>query len=347
MVARVPYKRIATEEAFATPDMFDAFKKLLASGASDDPGFDAMWGFYMNSPSDRARNIREKLLNIGEARIADMDSTGIDMAVLGLTAPGPNVLDAAAARGIATSANDQVAEAVAKHPTRFVALAAFAPQDPAHAAKEIERGVTKLGLKGAILNSHTHHEYLDAQKFWPIFEACEALDVPLYIHPNTPSKNLYAAMGDVGLEGAVYGFGVETGLHTLRLIVSGVFDRFPKLKIGLGHMGEALPFWFYRLDYMHSANLRSGRYPQLPQLKKKVSHYILENIWITTSGMPWPPTIRYVQEVMGMDRVLYAMDYPYQFVADEVTMQDGLAISDADKKKFFQTNAETLFKITP
>jgi 2,3-dihydroxybenzoate decarboxylase len=345
MIATAPYKRIATEEAFATQDMFDAFKKLLASGKSDDPGFDAMWGFYLNSSSDRATTIREKLVNIGEARIADMDATGIDMAVLGLTAPGPNVLDPDTARAIAASANDQVAEACAKHPSRFVALAAFAPQDPAAAAKEIERGVKKLGLKGAILNSHTHHHYLDDQKYWAVFEACEALDVPLYIHPNTPSRNLYAAMGDLGLEGAVYGFGVETGLHTLRLIVSGVFDRFPKLKIALGHLGEALPYWFYRLDYMHGANLRSGRYPILPQLRRKVSEYIRGNIWITTSGMPWPPTIRYCQEVMGMDRVLYAMDYPYQYVAAEVEMQDGLQIADADKKKFFQTNAEALFKI--
>jgi 2,3-dihydroxybenzoate decarboxylase len=346
MIAKVPYKRIATEEAFATPEMFDAFKKLLASGKSDDPGFDAMWGFYMNSPSERALNIRTRLLDIGAARLADMDAAGIGMAVLGLTAPGPNVLDTDTARAVATSANDQVAEACAKYSDRFVALAAFAPQDPAGAAKEIERAVTKLGLKGAILNSHTHHHYLDDPKYWAVFEACEALDVPLYIHPNTPSRNLYAAMGDVGLEGAVYGFSVETGLHTLRLIVSGVFDRFPKFKLGLGHLGEALPFWFYRLDYMHGANLRSGRYPKLPQLKKKVSEYIRENIWLTTSGMPWPPTIRYCQEVMGIDRVMYAMDYPYQYVAAEVDMQDGLAISDADKKKFFQTNAEHFFGIT-
>src|SRR6185295_6610085 len=133
----------------------------------------------------------------------------------------------------------------------------------------------------------------DDQKYWPIFEACEALDAPLYIHPTTPSRGLYSAMGDLGLEGAVYGFSVETGLHALRLIVAGVFDRFPKLKIGLGHMGEALPFWFYRLDYMHGANLRSGRYPKLPQLKRKVSEYIRENIWLTTSGMPWPQTFNY------------------------------------------------------
>lgn len=346
MAAKVPYKRIATEEAFATREMFDGFAELLDGKSADDPGFDAMWGFYLRSPSERARNIREKLLNIGDARIADMDATGIDMAVLGLTAPGPNVFrDVGEARAVAASANDQVAAAVAKHPARFVALAAFAPQDPPAAAKEIERGVKTLGLRGAILNSHTHHHYLDDKEYWPIFEACEALDAPLYIHPTTPSRGLYSAMGDVGLEGAVYGFSVETGLHALRLIVAGVLDRFPKLKIGLGHMGEALPFWFYRLDYMHGANLRSGRYPNLPQLKKKVSEYIRENFWITSSGMPWPPTIRYVQEVMGMDRVLYAMDYPYQFVADEVAMQDGLAISDADKKLFFQTNAERLFKI--
>jgi len=274
-----------------------------------------------------------------------MDATGVDVQLLSLTSPGVNPLGTDEARALSVSANDEVAEAVRWHPTRFAALAAFAPQDPAHAAKEIERAVTKLGLKGAIFNGHTNGEWLDDTKFWAIFEACEALDVPIYLHPTGPHRDLIKPMVERGLDGAVFGFGVDTALHTLRLIVAGLFDRFPKLKLVLGHLGEALPFWLYRLDFMHGASVKAKRYETLKPLKRPISDYMRDNVYVTTSGMPWGPTIRYCQQVLGMDHVLYAMDYPYQFVADEVTMQDDLDIADDDKRKFFQTNAETLFKL--
>ncbi len=159
-----------------------------------------------------------------------MDDTGIDMQILSLTSPGVQVFDAATANALARDANDELAAAIASHPDRYAGLAAAAPQDPAAAAKEIERGVRKLGLRGVILNSHTQGEYLDDPKFWPIFEACEALDVPIYLHPNSPPKAMIAPFLEAGLDGAIYGFGVETGLHLLRIIVAGVFDRFPELQ---------------------------------------------------------------------------------------------------------------------
>jgi 2,3-dihydroxybenzoate decarboxylase len=150
---------------------------------------------------------------------------------------------------------------------------------------------------------------------------------------------------ECGLDGAIYGFGVETGMHALRMITAGVFDRFPKLQVILGHMGEALPFWAYRLDYMHRATVVSERYASMKPLKKKPSDYLRENFVITNSGVAWGPAIRFTQDLLGMDRVMYAMDYPYQHAIDEVIALDGLPMSMADKKRFFETNAQRVFRI--
>jgi 2,3-dihydroxybenzoate decarboxylase len=169
--------------------------------------------------------------------------------------------------------------------------------------------------------------------------------VPIYIHPNTPSKGLIGPLLARGLEGAIYGFAVETGMHLLGIVPAGVFDRFPKLKIVVGHLGEALPFWLFRIDYMHRASVAAKRYACMKPLQRKPSDYMRENVYITTSGVAWPPAIMFCQSVLGMDRVLYAMDYPYQFVAEEVTATDNIPISDADKKKLFQLNAEAVFAL--
>lgn len=339
------WKRIATEEAFSPAEMMTAYRRIIDDGSLDDPGFYSLWGHYLTSDSERARGIREKLVDLDDIRLADMDATGIDRQIISLTAPGVHVLERDEAIGIAALANDQLAEAVARHPDRYSGLAAMAPQAPAEAAKEIERGIGTLGFRGVILNSHVDGQYLDDEKFWEIFEVCEQLDVPIYLHPNTPSKDLIGPMLDMGLDGAIYGFGVETGLHLLRIIVSGAFDRFPNLKIVVGHCGEALPFWLFRLDFMHAAMVRAKRYPRVKPLKKKISDYLRENVWVTTSGMAWEPVIMFVRSVIGNDRVMYAMDYPYQFVPEEVQVTDKLPIPDAEKKAFYQDNAERLFKL--
>jgi 2,3-dihydroxybenzoate decarboxylase len=168
----------------------------------------------------------------------------------------------------------------------------------------------------------------------------------LYIHPQSPPDRMIDPFLEAGLDGAVFGFGVEVGLHLLRIITSGVFDRYPDLQIAVGHMGEALPFWLYRLDYMHQAGVRSKRYDFLKPLDKTIAGYLSENVYITTSGMAWAPAIKFTQDVIGVDRVLYAMDYPYQYVPDEVRVHDLLDISDEDKKKLMQTNAERAFGFT-
>ena len=339
------YLRIATEEAFAPKEMMPLYQEIL-DGPDPDPGFLSLWGFYKGSSSARATEILHRLQEVGEERIAEMDARGIDRQVIGLTAPGTQILSTDKAIALAVMANDQLGEACAKYPDRFTGMAACAPQDPATAAKEIERAVTKLGMKAVVINSHTHGEYLSDEKFWPIFEAAEALDVPIYLHPQTLPRESVGPFLKAGLDGAVYGFGVETGFHALQIITSGAFDRFPKLQVILGHMGEALPFWMYRLDFMHGAGIRSNRYDFMKPLKKdKVSNYLKENFYFTNSGVAWEPAIKFTQEQIGVDRVLYAMDYPYQCPPEEVTALDAMDMDLATTKKFFQTNAETVFKL--
>jgi 5-carboxyvanillate decarboxylase len=338
------YQRIATEEAFATPELFALYRRMLANRILQDPGFLSLWGFYLGSPSPRATQIIERLQDIGARRLADMDATGVDMHILSLTSPGVQVFDAATAVSFARSCNDQLAAAIRKAPSRFAGLAAVAPQNPPEAAKELERGVRSLGLKGAILNSHTLGEYLDDPKFWDIFAAAEALDVPVYLHPNSPSAGLIQPLLQRGLDGAIYGFGVDTGMHLLAIITSGVFDRFPKLRIVVGHLGEALPFWIFRLDYMHRATVNSKRYAFMKPLQRKVSDYLRDNVYVTSSGMAWAPAIQFCQQVLGVDRVLYAMDYPYQFEAAEVVEMDAVG-SDSDRRMFYESNARAVFKL--
>lgn len=338
------YQRIATEEAFAPPEMLDIYRKMFDRG-DVDPGFKGLMGFYMTSPSDRAQHIMRCLQDLDQVRLQHMDEAGIDHQVIALTSPGVQVMDKETAVSFSISANDQLADAVRRHPSRFTGMIAVAPQDPHAAAREIERGVTKLGMNSVIINSHTQGEYLSDPKFWEIFEAAQAHDVPIYLHPNSLPKNMIQPFQECGLDGAIYGFGVETGLHALRLITAGVFDRFPKLQMIIGHMGEALPFWAYRLDYMHRATVLSKRYDSIKPLLKKPSDYLKENFFITNSGVAWEPAIKFTQSVIGVDRVMYAMDYPYQYAVEEVGVMDRMDMSADDKKKFFQTNAEAVFKI--
>lgn len=341
---KMPYLRIATEEAWAPQEMLDIYRKLFERG-DVDPGFRGLMGFYMSSPSERAQHIMRCLVDLDELRLRHMDAAGVDKAVVALTSPGVQVMDKATAVSFARTANDQLAEAVRRHPTRLAGMIAIAPQDPAAAAKEIERGVTTLGMNAVIINSHTQGEYLSDPKFWDIFAAAEAHDAPIYLHPNALPPGMLPYFQEAGLDGAIYGFGVETGLHALRIITAGVFDRFPKLRMILGHMGEALPFWAYRLDYMHQATVKSQRYESVKPLAKRPSGYLRENFYITNSGVAWEHAVKFTQAFMGVDRVMYAMDYPYQYAMDEVNILDAMDMPLEHKRKFFQNNAEAVFKL--
>ncbi|WP_371432532.1 amidohydrolase family protein [Novosphingobium sp.] len=338
------YLRIATEEAFATQEQVDLLIRVVKDGKADR-GITSLWGFYGMNSDGRARQTLDRLLDLGAGRIADMDASGIDVAVLSLTSPGVQAyVDVEDARRVSASSNALLAEAVAAHPDRYVGMTAIAPQDPEWSAAEIRRGA-ELGFRGVLVNSHTHGEYLDHPKFDPIFRALADTGHPLYIHPTTPPDSMIGPMLEAGLDGAVFGFGVETGLHLLRLITSGIFDRYPDLQIIVGHAGEALPYWLYRLNFMHGAGVRSQRYACLKPLRHDLFHYMRNNVLVTTSGMPFEPAIKLCLDVLGEDRVMYAMDYPYQYVPEEVRIHDLLDIADGAKKKLMQTNAERVFRL--
>jgi 5-carboxyvanillate decarboxylase len=339
------YHRIAAEEAWAPAWILERYRKLLEEKpASWDPGFRSLWGFFLG-PKPRATMLVKRIQELGAPRLADMDASGIAKQLVFLSAPGVQVFDAATATSLARQANDELSEAIKRHPDRYAGLAAIAPHDPASAVKELVRAVKKLGLKGAVINSHTQASYLDEPQFWEIFEAAQALDVPIYLHPNTPPAAMIEPFLPRGLDGAIYGFAVETALHMLRIIVAGVFDRFPKLKMVLGHLGEGLPFWLFRIDFMHRSMVASARYEGAKPLAKKPSDYLRANVWVTTSGMQWAPAIRFCIEVLGIERVLYAMDYPYQFVPEEVKVTDELLVNPDDRRRVYHTNAERLFRL--
>jgi 5-carboxyvanillate decarboxylase len=333
-------KRIAVEEAFVTEEIAAEWKKVLASKFVE-PGF-RMMGQSILGDDPGARLVHARLVDVGAGRIAHMDATGIDMAVLSITSPGVQVFDAVTATRLARDANDVLAAAVAAHPTRLAGLAAVAPQYPDGAAQELQRAATTLGLKGYLINSHTHGEYLDDQKYWPIFEAAEALDLPLYLHPREPAPALVAPFLDYGLYFAGFGFAVETSLHAMRLIMSGVFDRFPKLRLVLGHMGEGLPFWLQRIDNRYLLQVRIGAVRKMARLP---SEYFLDHFVITTAGVMSAPALKLSLEVLGEDRILFAADYPYESVEEGVAFLDQVDITEAQRQKIYSRNAERVFKL--
>src|SRR5438105_12889577 len=219
-------RTITLEEHFATADVLKASAELQSA-----------------SRNNFVKAVEEKLLDLGNIRIADMDAAGIDLQVLSLTNAGLDKLDGPRATALARDANDKLGAAVQAHPQRFAGLAALALQEPEKAASEFERCVRKLGFKGALVHGTTKGVFLDDPRFTPLFETAQTMDVPIYLHPTLPPKTVEDAYfnglpGQLGflLSSAAWGWHVETGLHCLRLIASGLFDRFPKLKIIIGHM---------------------------------------------------------------------------------------------------------------
>lgn len=340
-LTRTKMRRIATEEAFVIQEIADEWDKILAAGAVGEPGFKKM-GETILADSPGTRIIHKRLLDLGENRIREMDKDGIDMQVISITSPGVQVLEPEIGTELARQANDHLSDAIRKYPDRFAGLAAVAPQSPQEAARELERAVNTLELKGALINSHTYGEYLDDRKFWPILEAAASLSVPIYLHPRTPSPQMVEPYLDYGLYFAGWGFAVETSLHAMRLIMSGVFEEFPDLKIILGHMGEGIPFYLQRIDNRYLLQVKIGA---VNKLKKLPSEYFLENFVITTSGVVSPPALRHALEVLGPDRIQFAADYPYESVSEGVQFMDSIPISDSDKHKIYHGNAEKLFNL--
>ncbi|HEY0747894.1 MAG TPA: amidohydrolase family protein [Steroidobacteraceae bacterium] len=337
-----PMRRIAVEEHFTIPELTAAWRGVIQAGAADEPGFRLLVETVYSNPTPAMALINKRLADMGDDRIQYLDKMGIDLQVVMIAAPGVQVLQAAEAKNIARLANDRLAEMIGLHPQRFAGLATIAPQDPAAAAVELHRAVKTLGLRGAIIHSHTKGEYLDQEKFFPIFEAAAALQVPIYLHPREPSPDMLKAYLDYYLFFAGWGFAAETGLHAMRLIFSGLFDKLPTLQIVIGHLGEGIPYWLERVDYYQQFLIESGKQKQM---RKPASAYFKDNFTVTTSGMNSPVAIDHALKVLGADRIMFAVDYPYTYGDKDVAVMNGSTIGHGAKQKIFQTNAERLFKL--
>lgn len=341
VLRNAPYQRIACEEAWTFPALVKAQMDYLESGAASHDDSLKMAGLFARMPS-----LQDMLQDLGDLRLAHMDEYGIDRQLLLLTAPGVQVVRPGEGTALAREANDLAADACARHPTRFSACAAFDPRDVAGSVKELERAAGQ-GLNGAVLNSHWQGHYLDEQAYWPILEALEALDLALYIHPTAPFNAPHYE--GRGFFGALGGFPHDVWLHTMGLVMSGAFDRFPKLRLVIGHLGECMPLHLYRFDWMQGN--ADGRRRALvdpdgtSRLLHPASHYFRTNLWVTTSGLAWEDGIRFCQQVLGPDRVIYAMDYPYQQSSDEVAAYDRMDMTPEVKKMLMEGNAKQVFRI--
>jgi len=284
--------------------------------------------------------ILEQVREVGEGRIAEMDAAGIDVQVLSLNSPGVEQLDAAEAAVLAREANDFVAAAVERHPTRFAGFAAVPIAAPEKAADELERTLREHGFKGALINGHHRGRYLDDQFFWPILERAESLGVPIYLHPTQPPQQVVAASyGGFApevtymLANAGWGWHIETAVHVLRMILGGAFDRYPNLQIIIGHMGEALPFMLSRVDIMT---------PAITRLQRPISAYLRENVHYTFSGFNFTSTFLDLLLQVGVDRIMFSADYPYGSMAQARAFLDQLPVSVADRERIAHGNAERL-----
>ncbi|WP_375502518.1 amidohydrolase family protein [uncultured Jatrophihabitans sp.] len=290
------------------------------------------------------REASRRLLDLTGERLAEMDRSGVDVAVLSLNSPGiqaetrPELAARAAVR-----VNDFLADTIAAHPTRFAGFAALPLQDPLAASKELDRAVTELGLKGALVNAHTHGVYLDDPSLRVVWEAAERLDVPLYLHPGNGFDAGHVLSGHPELIGPMWSWGTDTSTHALRLIFGGVFDDFPNAKLLLGHMGEGLPYVLWRLDSRWDFHNHQG----IELRRGKPSEYLRRNLYITTSGVCSEPPLTCALSALGADHVLFGTDYPFEDMTTATKFLDGAAISEADRRSIAHVNAETLLHIAP
>ena len=320
-------RTIALEEHISTPALQEAF----AAGTR-------------GAPSEYVRTIQEKLLDLGAGRIANMDAAGIDMQVLSLAVASLDRLEPATVTALARDANDRMAAAVRAHPTRFAAFAAVHLREPEQAAAELERCVRTLGFKGALVNGTSAGLFLDDPRFTPFWEAAHSLGVPVYLHPAPPPEPVqqayFSGLPDnlaFFLSTAAWGWHVETGLHVLRLIVSGLFDRYPGLQLIIGHMGENLPFSLARADTILARSRAS--------LQRRVADYAHGHLHLTTSGYFTLPPLLCALQVFGADRILFSVDYPYSTNAQGRAFLDALPLSPADQHKIAHANAERLLNL--
>jgi predicted TIM-barrel fold metal-dependent hydrolase len=320
-------KIVALEEHFILPRE----EASLPPGAHRGSDREKLLGF----------DVVAELIDLGDRRIVAMDAAGISVQVLSHNQPGCQALDAPAAIPMASEVNDLLFEAVKAHPGRFEGFAALPTADPAAAVRELERAVTKLGFKGAMINGLTRGRFLDEKQFWSIFECAESLGVPIYLHPSRPQGAVMQAYFDAyeELALAAWGFGIETGAHFLRLLFSGVLDAFPALKFILGHLGEGLPFMLHRInDQTRLAAARRG-------LKKTPAQYLTENLVVTCSGNFSAPAFLCTVTTLGIDNVLFSVDWPYESNAAAVDFLLRQPLALRDLEKIAHLNAERILRL--
>ena len=296
--------------------------------------------FYMISRSEQiGHDIGTELDDLGASRLKHMDAEGVDMQVLSLNVPMAQSFTSDEAIAAAREVNERLAAAMQQHPTRFAGFAALPTAVPEAAADELERCVTDHGLVGAMIHGHTQGRFLDDKKFWPIFARAEQLGVPIFLHPSVPHPGAMKAYFE-GFEDVIarpgWGFAVDTSIHFLRLLFAGVFDAYPKLQVILGHLGEGLPFAMHRLnDHTYPGAKRRG-------LAKTPLEYIHDHLYVTTSGNWFEPAFVCTLLALGADRILWAIDWPYEANSIGMAFWNKISLSEADREKIAHGNAERL-----
>lgn len=280
----------------------------------------------------------EKLANMGEGRIKEMDRVGVDVAVLSLTAPGAEAFEPKTGSMIAKNANDVLAEYVAQYPDRLGGFATVAPEDTRVAVKELERCVRELGFKGWHTHSNFGDSYLDEKRYWPLLAKAEELNIPIYLHPTCPIIPELRTFGFC-LAGPTFGFGAEVMFVFLRMIHRGVFDAFPNLKIILGHFGEALPFLCDRVNAAYRQGYAAPNPDIGPGSKEWASHYVLKNLWVTSSGNYLPQAYYCTRDSLGIEKVLLGTDYPYEKMEWGIDYLKNLPIPEDEKAMVGEHNA--------
>ena len=296
---------------------------------------------YSGSRGISAHTPAQQLDNLGARRLADMDKAGITMQVISHMQPGTQIFDGPMATTLARNANDALHRAISVHPDRFAGFAELPTVDPEAAADELERTVTKYGFKGALINGLTQGQFLDEHRFWCIFERAEALDVPIYLHPSIPQADVIKTYYSGHLResfpylSVAWGFTAETAIHAIRLVVGGVFDKFPKLQIILGHLGETLPFTLWRCDWL----LRNvgGQ--------SEFADAFRNHFYLTTSGSFQELALVCSIAEMGIDRIMFAVDYPYNDSKEAVQFIRSAEIGKTEKDKIFHANADRLLRL--
>ena len=307
--------------------------------ALEEHYWDAEVAKNFDTPEARNPALRQRLDDLGALRIKEMDEAGIDVQVISHGAPATQRMDAATAVPLARRANDRLHEACRAHPDRFAGFACLPTADPKAAADELERTVTKLGFKGAMVHGLTNGVWLDDKRFWPIFERAQALDVPIYIHPALPHPAVVEAYYKDYLKDhpqlltAAWGFTVETATQGIRLVLSGAFEAYPRLKIVLGHLGESLPFSAWRI------NMALSRGADRPSAFRDT---FCEHFWITTSGNFSTPALMCCIMEMGVDRILFSVDWPFVPNTPGSKWMADLPLSLEDRTKILSGNAKRL-----